>query len=196
MNAVSTTLEAAKLTRIDPVWQEIRAEAELIVSNDPLMGSFVYRAILNHDCLENAIFYRVSEQLRNRNFSADIIRQNFQMMLQDWPEFAEYVRCDIAAFYDRDPACCRLIDPILYFKGFQAIQAYRLTHWNWNKGQKDFALYLQSRVSEVFSIDINPAAKIGRGLFLDHAHAIVVGATARIGDNVSMMHGVTLGGTG
>jgi len=87
-------------------------------------------------------------------------------------------------------------EPILYFKGFHAIQIHRLAHWNWNRGNKDFALYLQSRSSQVFQTDIAPAAIIGRGIFIDHATGVVIGATATIGDDVSILHGVTLGGTG
>jgi serine O-acetyltransferase len=98
--------------------------------------------------------------------------------------------------YDRDPACDRFIEPVLYFKGFHAIQTHRLAHWLWTKGRRDFALYLQSRSSAVFQTDINPAAPFGKGIFLDHATGLVVGATARVGDNVSILQGVTLGGTG
>jgi serine O-acetyltransferase len=108
----------------------------------------------------------------------------------------EAFRADIVAVFDRDPATDRFIEPVLYYKGFHAIQTHRLAHWLWNKGRKDFAYYLQSRSSAVFQCDIHPAAKVGRGIFLDHATGLVVGETATIGDNVSMLHGVTLGGTG
>jgi serine O-acetyltransferase len=127
---------------------------------------------------------------------AVLLRQTFGEMLADWPEWSSVLRVDIQAFFDRDPACTRLMEPILYFKGFQAIQTHRLAHWLWNKGRYDFALYLQSRSSSVFQTDINPAARIGRGIFLDHATGLVVGSTATIGDNVSILQGVTLGGTG
>ena len=106
------------------------------------------------------------------------------------------MRVDIQAYYDRDPACDRFLMPVLYFKGFHAIQTHRLAHWLWKKGRRDFALYLQSRSSAVFQTDINPAAKIGKGIFLDHATGLVVGETAVVEDNVSILQGVTLGGTG
>ena len=106
------------------------------------------------------------------------------------------MRTDIAAYYERDPVCTRLIEPILYFKGFHAIQTHRLAHWLFHQGRTDFAYYLQSRSSEVFQTDINPRAPVGRGLFLDHATGLVVGATATIGNDCSILHGVTLGGTG
>jgi serine O-acetyltransferase len=117
-------------------------------------------------------------------------------MAADDPDWATTVRVDIQAYYDRDPACDRFIMPVLYFKGFHAIQTHRLAHWLWNHGRKDFALYLQSRSSSVFQTDINPAARIGKGVFLDHATGLVVGQTAVIEDDVSILHGVTLGGTG
>jgi serine O-acetyltransferase len=117
-------------------------------------------------------------------------------MAEEWKEWSDILRIDIAAVYDRDPACERYIEPILYFKGFHAIQTHRLAHWSLSHGRKDFALYLQSRASQVFQTDINPAARLGKGIFLDHATGLVVGETAVIGDDVSILHGVTLGGTG
>jgi len=181
---------------VDPVWEAIRKEAEEVVAREPMMSSFIYNTILNQASLEDAVIYRIGERLHNRDFSADLVRQSFHQMLEDWSEWSEILRIDIAAVYDRDPACSRLLDPILYFKGFHAIQTHRLAHWNHNKGNKDIALYLQSRSSQVFQTDINPAAKFGRGIFLDHATGLVVGETAVVGDDVSILHGVTLGGTG
>jgi serine O-acetyltransferase len=112
------------------------------------------------------------------------------------PTLGEKARADIVAVYERDPACHRFLQPLLYFKGFQAVQAYRVGHWFWLQGRKDLAYFVQMRVSEVFGIDIHPAARIGKGIMIDHAHSIVVGETAVVGDNVSMLHSVTLGGTG
>ena len=106
------------------------------------------------------------------------------------------IRADIQAVYDRDPACTRFMEPVLYFKGFHALQTHRLAHWLWKKGRRDFALYIQSRSSAVFQTDINPATRIGQGIFLDHATGLVVGETAVIEDDVSILQGVTLGGTG
>ena len=111
-------------------------------------------------------------------------------------ELVDAARADLVAVFERDPACHRLLQPILYFKGYQAMQAYRVGHWLWETGQKDLAYFFQMRVSEIFGIDIHPAAKIGKGIMIDHAHSIVIGETAVVGDNVSMLHSVTLGGTG
>ena len=127
--------------------------------------------------------------------SGDLIRQAYLDALAATPALGEAIRADILAVVDRDPACQRLIEPVLYFKGFHALQTHRLAHWLWTAG-RDFALYLQSRSSAVFQCDINPAARIGKGIFLDHATGLVVGATAVIEDDVSILHGVTLGGTG
>ncbi len=140
--------------------------------------------------------HRLAERLAHQDLGADIIRQTFEAMLKANPEWSSIVRVDIQAYYDRDPACDRFLMPVLYFKGFHAIQTHRLAHWLWNEGRKDFALYLQSRSSSVFQTDINPAARIGKGIFVDHATGLVVGETAVIEDDVSMLHGVTLGGTG
>ena len=192
----SPKIKENEAIQIDPVWKEIRKEAEAVVAKEPMMSSFIYNTILNQSSLEDAVTYRIGERLHNRDFSADLVRQSFQQMRDDWPQWSEILRIDIAAVYDRDPACMRLIDPILYFKGFHAIQTHRLAHWNLSHGNKDIALYLQSRSSQVFQTDINPAAKFGRGIFLDHATGLVVGETAIVGDDVSILHGVTLGGTG
>jgi serine O-acetyltransferase len=186
----------AALQKVDPVWAKIRTEAEDIVRREPEIGTFIYSSILHHDTLEAAVVHRVSERLDHADLSAELIRQAYADALEDWPQLGEVFRADIVAVFDRDPATDRFIEPVLYYKGFHAIQTHRLAHWLWNNGRKDFAYYLQSRSSAVFQCDIHPAAKIGRGIFLDHATGLVVGETASIGDNVSMLHGVTLGGTG
>src|SRR5215203_92634 len=186
----------AALQKVDPVWAKIRAEAEDIVRREPEIGTFIYSSILHHDTLEAAVVHRVSERLDHADVSAELIRQAYADALEDWPQLGEVFRADIVAVFDRDPATDRFIEPVLYYKGFHAIQTHRLAHWLWHKGRQDFALYLQSRSSEVFQTDIHPAARIGRGIFLDHATGLVVGSTAVIEDNVSMLQDVTLGGTG
>jgi len=151
---------------------------------------------LHHDSLEAAVIHRVSERLGNSDVSGDLIRQAYGDALDDVPAIGEAFRADIVATVDRDPATTRFIEPVLYYKGFHAIQTHRLAHWLLAKGRRDFALYLQSRSSSAFQCDINPAAVIGRGIFLDHATGLVVGETAVIEDDVSILHDVTLGGTG
>ncbi|MEM7290212.1 MAG: serine O-acetyltransferase [Pseudomonadota bacterium] len=187
---------APKPVTVDPVWKAVREEGEATIAREPLISAFIYSNILNQESLEAAVIHRIAERLHNRDFSAELVRQSFYAMHDASPEWSETLRIDIAAVYDRDPACSRLLEPILYFKGFQAIQTHRLAHWNLNNGNKDVALYLQSRSSQVFQTDINPAAKFGKGVFLDHATGLVVGETASVGDDVSILHGVTLGGTG
>ena len=187
---------AKGLETVDPVWTRIRDEAEDIVRREPELASFIYENILHHDALETAVAHRVSQRLEHSDVSSDLIRQAFSDAIEDRPSLGDDFRADIVATIDRDPATTRLIEPVLYYKGFHAIQTHRLAHWLLGKGRKDFALYLQSRSSAAFQCDINPAAKIGRGIFLDHATGLVVGETAVIDDNVSILHDVTLGGTG
>jgi serine O-acetyltransferase len=185
-----------QLDKVDPVWSRIRDEAEEVARREPELSSFIYSSILHHDRFETAVIHRIAERLDHADVSGELIRQAYADALEDDPSIGDAFRADIVATIDRDPAAHRYIDPLLYFKGFHAIQTHRLAHWLWNKGRKDFALYLQSRSSAVFATDINPNARIGRGIFLDHATGLVVGETATIDDDVSILHGVTLGGTG
>ena len=186
----------AKLEKVDPVWSRVLAEAEEIARREPELASFLYENILHRSSLETAVAHRVSQRLDHADVSSDLIRQAFSEAFEDTPSIGGAFRADIVATLDRDPATTRCIEPVLYYKGFHAIQTHRLAHWLLSKGRKDFALYLQSRSSAIFQCDINPAAKIGRGIFLDHATGLVVGETAVIEDDVSILHDVTLGGTG
>jgi serine O-acetyltransferase len=190
------TRPSRTLDKVDPVWARIRTEAEEAARREPELATFIYENILHHDSLETAVIHRVAERLGNADVSGDLIRQAYNDALEDDPVIGEIFRADIVAIVDRDPATLRYLEPVLYYKGFHAIQTHRLAHWLLGKGRKDFALYLQSRSSSVFQCDINPAAKIGRAIFLDHATGLVVGETAVIEDDVSILHDVTLGGTG
>jgi serine O-acetyltransferase len=194
--AQQQTKHAPALHTVDPVWTRIRDEAEEVARREPEIATFLYSSVLHHDTLEAAVVNRVAERLDHTDLSAELIRQAYADALEDDRTIGDAFRADMMATVDRDPAAHRFIDPLLYFKGFHAIQTHRLAHWLWNKGRKDFALYLQSRSSSVFQTDINPNARIGRGIFLDHATGLVVGETAAIDDDVSILHGVTLGGTG
>jgi serine O-acetyltransferase len=165
------------LDKLDPVWTRIRREAEEIVRKEPALATFIYSTILHRDALEEAIVYRLAERLDHAALSGELIRQAYSDALREVPAIGDAFRADLMATADRDPATHRIIEPVLYYKGFQAIATHRLMHWLWQKGRRDFALYLQSRMSAVFQCDIHPAAKIGRGIFLDHATGLVVGET-------------------
>jgi len=186
----------AAYAEIDPVWSKIRTEAEAMVKDEPLLGGVVHMSVLHHASFERALSFRLSLKLASGEMSEQILREIADSAFKSSPDVRQAARADLVAIFERDPACHRLIQPLLYFKGYQAVQAYRVGHWLWNEGRHDLAYFIQMRVSEVFGIDIHPAARIGKGLMIDHAHSIVIGETAVVGDNVSMLHSVTLGGTG
>ncbi len=188
--------KAAKIAAYDPVWECVRHDAEAAARAEPELAALMFANILNHSKLEHAVCHRLAQRLDHDNVNADLIRQTFLAIAEREPEYAEIIRADLSAVYDRDPACGRLIDPLLYFKGFHALETYRFAHSLWHAGRRDFAMYLQSQSSMVFNIDIHPAAKIGRGIMLDHGSGIVIGETAEIGDHTSILHSVTLGGSG
>lgn len=182
--------------RLDPVWARIRDEAEAIARQEPALGGFIFSSVLNHANFEQALIHRLAQRLGNADIGADLVVQAFADAVEAESDIALAARADILATFDRDPACHRYVDPLLYFKGYQAIQTHRMAHRLWQLGRKDFAYYLQSRSSIIASVDIHPAARIGKGIMVDHGHDIVIGETALIEDNVSIMQGVTLGGTG
>jgi len=186
--------QAAAIT--DALWARLRQEAEEAYGREPKLASLFFDSILNQPSFEAAVFHRVATRLKNDTISLPLIVQAFNRAAEDDGCMIEAAKADIAAVLDRDPACTRLLEPLLYFKGFHAIQTHRLNHWLWHHNERDFALYLQSRASEVFQTDIHPGAKFGHGIFLDHGTGLVVGETGEVGDDVSMLHNVTLGGTG
>jgi len=187
---------AEKFAVCDPVWSDLREEAIRMAAAEPTLASFVHATILNHERLEEALTYHLAQKLGNDDVGAMQVRQVFDQAFTDAPVIGEEVRADLSAIYDRDPAVSTFVEPFLFFKGFQALQAYRVTHWLWVKGRKALAFHFQSRISEVFGVDINPAARIGRGVMIDHGTGVVIGETAVVEDDVSMLQGVTLGGTG
>jgi serine O-acetyltransferase len=186
----------ANVEAYDPIWERIRVEAEEIARREPSLGGFVYANVLNHARLDDAICHRIAQRLGHEDVSSDLIRQAFDDVLRDDSELPGIFRADLAAVADRDPACQRIIEPLLYFKGFHALQTQRFSNRLLKMGNRDFALYLQSQASRVFGVDIHPAARIGSGIMLDHATGIVIGETAEVGDMSSLLHGVTLGGSG
>jgi len=184
------------IQKLDPVWQRVTEEAKAAIADEPLLGGLLHACVLHHRDLESALAYRFAQKLSSGEMSEQILREMADEAYAADPALGQAARADIVAVFDRDPACHRFLQPLMYFKGFQAIQAYRVGHWMWRQGRRDLAYFIQMRVSEVFGVDIHPGARIGRGIMIDHAHSIVVGETAVVGDNVSMLHSVTLGGTG
>ena len=186
----------SNIRAVDFVWEQIVEEARAMVRDEPMLGGLVHAAVLHHDVLENALGFLFAMKLASGGMSEQILREIADGAYADSPELGRTGRADMVAVYERDPACHRLLQPLLFFKGFQAIQAYRIGHWLWAQGRRDLAYFVQMRVSEVYGVDIHPGARVGRGIMIDHAHSIVIGETAVVGDNVSMLHSVTLGGTG
>lgn len=186
----------AKVATIDPVWTRICDEARTALRNEPLLGGLMHSSLLHHPTMERALAFRFSLKLASGEIGEQILREIADEAYSSDPGLGQAARADIVAVHDRDPACHRFLQPVLFFKGYQAVQAYRVGHWLWTQGRQDLAYLIQMRVSEVFGVDIHPAARIGRGIMIDHAHSIVIGETAVVGDNVSMLHSVTLGGTG
>lgn len=187
---------SALCAQSDAMWAHMRKEAEDALRLDPALAPLFVGELLNRDSLEAAVIHRVSGRLGASAMDAASIADAFLAALEGAPEIGDAFRADAAAFVERDPACQRLIEPLLYFKGYHAIQAARLAHALWRAGKRDFAFYIQSRASDALGADIHPAARFGKGIFLDHATGFVVGETAVIEDEVSILHGVTLGGTG
>ena len=152
-----------RVASIDPVWRRVREEAAEAVRDEPLLGGFIHSSLLHHNSLERALAYRFSMKLASSEMSEQILREIADDAYAADAELGQAARADVMAVFDRDPACHRFIQPILFFKGFQAVQAYRIGHWLWTTGRMDLSYFVQMRVSEVFGVDIHPAAKIGKG---------------------------------
>ncbi|AQS41711.1 MAG: Serine O-acetyltransferase [Candidatus Tokpelaia hoelldobleri] len=195
MSALAKLNKKQKKTH-DVLWQQIYAEAEQAFATDNIMGGFLRSCVLNHDNLEQAVIARLTDRLYYGDIDRDVLHNTLLETTTEIVNWPECLYADIVAVVERDPASHRLLDPLLYLKGFHAIQTHRIAHACWRQGRTDFAYYLQSRSSTVFQTDIHPAARVGSGIFLDHATGLVVGETAVMEDNVSILHGVTLGGTG
>ena len=190
----SSELEGTELK--DPLWDEICTEAHQAMAQEPVMAEFFNAAILDHASLEQALCFNLSQQLHSSVMSAAAISEVLAEAMDSDHAICDAARTDIRACFDRDPACDNHFMPILYFKGFQALQLYRVAHWLWLQERNHLALYLQSQISEVFAVDIHPGAKIGSGIMIDHASGLVIGETAIVGNDVSILHSVTLGGSG
>jgi len=180
----------------DHFWERIRGEAQIVARREPALGPLIEDVFVRRDSLEEALSHRLSRKLAYHATPESQLLEVFHELFLQNPNIILQVQSDILAIKERDPACRDLLTPILYFKGFHALTCYRFGHQLWKKGRIDLALYLQSLISEVFAVDIHPAAQIGGGILLDHATGFVAGETSVIADNVSILHGVTLGGTG
>ena len=189
-------LEVVDLDTAPPVWASLRNEAEAAGQKEAALASLLAAVILNHKTLGGALSYQLARKLGDQELRAMSIREIAEEAYASDPDLVEIAEADLKAVFERDPACKGYVQPFLFFKGFLALQTQRVAHWLWTEGRETLALYLQSRMSELFQVDIHPATRIGRGVFIDHGTGIVIGETAVIGDDVSMLQGVTLGGTG
>ncbi len=180
----------------DDIWKQITEEAEIIIKNEPILKSFLTMTILEFDNIFDAIINLLSEKIENRFLSRSEIHVIFRDAIYDSKTIQKCIVNDLKAISERDPASRDLLTPLLNFKGFHALESFRVAHWLWKRERYEVAQLLQSQISLKFGVDIHPAARIGCRVFLDHATSIVVGETAVIGDDVSMLHEVTLGGTG
>ncbi|KAH9298256.1 hypothetical protein KI387_029938, partial [Taxus chinensis] len=185
-----------ELMSADPIWAAMRVEARLEAEKEPLLSSYLYASVLAHSCFERALGFVLANRLQNPNLLATQLMDVFDDVFMNDADIQESIRLDVQAVKDRDPSCRSYSWALLYLKGYHASQSYRIAHALWNRGQRVLALALQSRISEVFDVDIHPAAHIGKGILLDHGTGVVIGETAVVGDRVSMLQGVTLGGTG
>lgn len=180
----------------DIVWQRILSEARVQADGEPILASFLHATILNHTTLEQALSFHLANKLDSPTASSLLLREVILEAFTSDSCIPKALRADLLAVEERDSACNELSIPFLYFKGFHALETHRVTHWLWQQGRESLALFFQNRMSVEFGVDIHPAAKMGYGIMLDHATGLVIGATAVVGNNVSILQSVTLGGTG
>jgi serine O-acetyltransferase len=188
--------QTENLVNYDPIWRALHGQAEEFAANEPALASYAHATILRHERLEEALAYHLARKIGGEDLSTLQVHEILLEAYEADPGLGAAVRVDLSAVYQRDPACSSYAQAFLYFKGFHALQSYRAAHWLWTNDRKVMALYFQSRISELFGVDIHPAAKLGMGIMIDHATGVVIGETAVVDDDVSMLHGVTLGGTG
>jgi serine O-acetyltransferase len=193
---MSQRLEVIDPANAPPVWAALRNEAYAAAKTEAALASLLAAVILNHKSLSSALSYQLARKLGDQELRAMSLRELATAAYAADPKLVETAEEDLKAVFERDPACKGYVQPFLFFKGFLALQTQRVAHWLWTEERETLALYLQSRMSELFQVDIHPATRIGRGVFIDHGTGIVIGETAVIGDDVSMLQGVTLGGTG
>jgi serine O-acetyltransferase len=180
----------------DGFWSQIKAEARHEAEHEPALGSFLFASVLRHQRLEDALCVILANKLQTLDLSAILLRDLTSGALAGDGSIRASIRADLLAARTRDPAAHGYLQPFLYYKGFHALQAYRVGHWLWGQGRKTLAAHFQNRISEVFGVDVHPAARVGSGVLIDHGTSVVIGETAVVEDNVSILHEVTLGGTG
>jgi serine O-acetyltransferase len=192
---MSRRFELVSADGAPPVWAALRNEAEHAARSEPGLASMLNATILAHDDLARALSYQLARKLGDQELRAMSAREVAEDAFAADPAILTQVEADLRAVFERDPACKGYLQPFLFFKGFQALQTYRIAHWLWSQERETLAFYLQSRSSELFQVDIHPAARLGAGVFIDHGTGVTIGETAVVADDVSMLHGVTLGGT-
>jgi len=185
-----------EISTCDPVWNAVQRDAEAMRLAEPALSSLLHENVLGRPTFEAALAARIAAKLHVNEMKEASLRESFSQILFEAPEIGEKARADIVAVYERDPACISYVQPLLFFKAFMALQASRIAHSLWTNGRRPLAQFLQMRIAEVFALDIHPGARIGKGIMIDHGTGVVIGETAVVGDNVSILHGVTLGGTG
>lgn len=189
-------MDSTKSSGVDPVWEALHEEVVAVAASEPMLASYLHAAVLTHRSLEDSLSFLLAGKLATSYLSAMSLREVILAAFAASAAIREAVRRDLTAVMERDPAARGVAQPFLYYKGFHALQSHRVAHWLWNEGRQPLAFYLQNRISEVFAVDIHPAARIGGGILIDHGTSVVIGETAVVGDDVSMLHEVTLGGTG
>ena len=186
----------AALALVDPVWDRIKEAARADATAEPVLAGLLHATILSQPRFESALSYHLARLVGTTEVPAALIRQILDEALDTEPNIGLAARADLMAVTDRDPACQSLLHPMLWFKGYHALQTHRIAHWLWQRRRASLGHFLQSRASMLFGVDIHPGAVIGKGIFIDHGTGVVIGETAVVEDSVSMLHGVTLGGTG
>jgi serine O-acetyltransferase len=180
----------------DELWATITHEAQQMAVEEPMLASFFHATLLNHSDLGAALSFQLANKLDSSTVPAIVAREFMDEAFKSEPSILDATIEDIIAVKERDPAVEHYAIPLLYLKGFHALQGYRVANWLWRQGRLAMARYLQNQISVVFGVDVHPAARIGRGIMFDHATGIVIGETAIVEDDVSILQSVTLGGTG
>jgi len=189
-------MPASGSERFDRVWLALRQEAAALCEREPALVSYLHAAILNHSRFEDALSFHLAKKIGGKFLSPMQAREFIQESLKNDPQIVIAAQADLMAILERNPACRSYLEAFLFYKGFYALEIHRTAHWFWTHKRPAIALLMQSRISRLFAVDIHPGARIGKGVMIDHASGVVIGETAVVEDDVSILHAVTLGGTG